>query len=305
MFYNLFFTSLPQVTMLGKVKQSGNWNTLGRIAKEHIFVFLISGKGIFTVNDVELKLNAGDYVYLPQGCFYHSFSNSECEFYFLHFYMTNTIKPCTDEELLARIKEHNNLFDSKKLLSHFYFQPTTYDNIFVKNTLSLDRYFQNVIKTLSAMESYHYKNTLNSKLCLDIQFAQFVLFLSNICIESIISQHKTPPILLEMIAYIQNNYRNEVTLTILSDRFRLSKQYIIKLFRIHLHTSGTKYINSLRLAHSLELLKYSSMNINEVSSYVGYNNAYYFSRVFKAEYNMTPSEYIQSDYDIPGQLPIL
>ena len=40
-----------------------------------------------------------------------------------------------------------------------------------------------------------------------------------------------------------------------------------------------------------ELLLDSSLNINEIANVVGYNNSLYFSRVFKKNSGVSPSEF--------------
>ncbi|MBE6886287.1 MAG: helix-turn-helix transcriptional regulator, partial [Ruminococcaceae bacterium] len=47
----------------------------------------------------------------------------------------------------------------------------------------------------------------------------------------------------------------------------------------------------LRIAAAKGYLENSDKNINEISNIVGYENALYFSRLFKKYTGMTPSEY--------------
>jgi signal transduction histidine kinase/ligand-binding sensor domain-containing protein/CheY-like chemotaxis protein len=54
--------------------------------------------------------------------------------------------------------------------------------------------------------------------------------------------------------------------------------------------SATHLIRSLRLEKAKSLLENTHMNINEVCMEVGFNNPGYFSRVFKDEFGMTPTE---------------
>ena len=55
--------------------------------------------------------------------------------------------------------------------------------------------------------------------------------------------------------------------------------------------SPMKYIISLRIAMAKGYLENSSKNIAEISSEIGYENALYFSRLFKKYTCMTPTEY--------------
>lgn len=51
------------------------------------------------------------------------------------------------------------------------------------------------------------------------------------------------------------------------------------------------YLNDLRMAKAVELLKDISINIKEISERVGYRDANYFTRIFKKKMGMTPSEF--------------
>ena len=55
--------------------------------------------------------------------------------------------------------------------------------------------------------------------------------------------------------------------------------------------SPMQYIISLRIAMAKGYLENSSKNIAEISSEIGYENALYFSRLFRKYVGMTPTQY--------------
>ena len=64
--------------------------------------------------------------------------------------------------------------------------------------------------------------------------------------------------------------------------------------------STSHYIRSLRLQIAREMFRDPSRNVSEVAFAVGFSNAAYFSRVFKSQYGISPSEardYIQGNND--------
>lgn len=52
-----------------------------------------------------------------------------------------------------------------------------------------------------------------------------------------------------------------------------------------------QYILSLRISNAQSLLENTSYNVTEISNIVGYENPLYFSRVFKKQCGMSPSEF--------------
>ena len=55
-----------------------------------------------------------------------------------------------------------------------------------------------------------------------------------------------------------------------------------------------EFIRSVRLKRAVQLLLTKQFTIAETAYEVGFNDAKYFSKVFKEEFLMTPSEYLDS-----------
>ena len=62
-------------------------------------------------------------------------------------------------------------------------------------------------------------------------------------------------------------------------------------FKQYMGISPAQYILSLRIMNAQNLLERGVYNIREVAEVVGYENPLYFSRVFKKEVGMSPTEY--------------
>ena len=52
-----------------------------------------------------------------------------------------------------------------------------------------------------------------------------------------------------------------------------------------------EYIRVIRLRKAAELLKEGEKNVSEVAYAVGFDNPYYFSKCFKEQFGMPPSQY--------------
>jgi transcriptional regulator GlxA family with amidase domain len=55
-----------------------------------------------------------------------------------------------------------------------------------------------------------------------------------------------------------------------------------------------EFIRSIRLDHAARLMEKSQLTVAEIAWEVGFNNPKYFTRHFKAAYNMLPSAYISA-----------
>jgi YesN/AraC family two-component response regulator len=52
-----------------------------------------------------------------------------------------------------------------------------------------------------------------------------------------------------------------------------------------------KYILSIRIRNAQTLLETTEYNISNIASMVGYENAFYFSRLFKKQKGLSPAAY--------------
>lgn len=95
------------------------------------------------------------------------------------------------------------------------------------------------------------------------------------------------------IQYLEANYMNGFDLNFLAKQCNLSPE----MFRIYfLKTKGMppiKYKNHLRLEKAYEMLSTKEYSVKEVSAHVGFEDAAYFSRIFKKTYGFCPTELTQ------------
>ena len=70
----------------------------------------------------------------------------------------------------------------------------------------------------------------------------------------------------------------------------MSANWFIHSFKSVMKVPPMQYITNLRIAAAKGYLDNSNKTINEIAA-VGYDNALYFSRVFKKRTGMSPSEY--------------
>ncbi len=101
------------------------------------------------------------------------------------------------------------------------------------------------------------------------------------------SSHAT---ILELLAYIEENYNKDIGLNELADRVGMSTAYLSVLFKSEVGTSYVKYLTGLRVRQAKKLLK-EGYKVSEVSGMVGYNNYRYFCDIFKRCVGKTPNEY--------------
>jgi two-component system response regulator YesN len=112
--------------------------------------------------------------------------------------------------------------------------------------------------------------------------------------KSLINAQGLPPEELNrlLISYIRSNFRAILSMGQIADQFGFSEEYLSKVFKRYNETTPMKYITRLRIEEAKHLLILEpDMEIKQVGELVGYPDAFYFSRVFKACTGLYPKEY--------------
>ena len=94
--------------------------------------------------------------------------------------------------------------------------------------------------------------------------------------------------------YIKNNIENNITIEDLSRDLCVSLMDLYHLCNRFFNCTPAKYIKKTRLNTACELISDNNIRISEVAYRVGICDYNYFSKIFKKEYGLTPSEYRKS-----------
>ena len=99
--------------------------------------------------------------------------------------------------------------------------------------------------------------------------------------------------------YLQEHFRDRVSLAALAARSHLSRSRLTHLFKQQAGQSVTAYLATLRIHHAKELLHQNGLSIAEVSEDVGFSDAGRFTKVFRCLEGVTPSLYRQKKPKTP------
>ncbi|EEM12423.1 Xylan 1,4-beta-xylosidase [Bacillus pseudomycoides] len=98
--------------------------------------------------------------------------------------------------------------------------------------------------------------------------------------------------MLRIITYIEDHYKEPITLQAIAEREFLSIPYLSKFFSDNIGLNFQSYLTSIRLKYTVEeLLHNGEIPIADIALKHGFPNAKSFYTAFKARYNVTPSEY--------------
>jgi len=101
-------------------------------------------------------------------------------------------------------------------------------------------------------------------------------------------------ILEKAIQFINEHYADDISLKEISNYLFISPYYLSHIFKKMTKKTITEYITSIRLEKAKELLTATDLPISQISTMTGYKDINYFSKVFKKQLGITPSEYRSS-----------
>lgn len=97
-------------------------------------------------------------------------------------------------------------------------------------------------------------------------------------------------LLREMLSFIGENYREEITVDQIAAAGRMSRSRCTRLFRRYLQESPIEHVQKFRLERSVYLINNSDLQFAEIAGKCGFNQQSYFNRLFVRQYGMTPKQ---------------
>ena len=91
--------------------------------------------------------------------------------------------------------------------------------------------------------------------------------------------------------YFNENYHKDISIEAYAASRHMSTSWFIRNFKQYTGFTPMQYIRSVRISNAVNLLEDTEYNVTEIASIVGYDNPLYFSRIFKKQKGLSPSEY--------------
>ena len=95
--------------------------------------------------------------------------------------------------------------------------------------------------------------------------------------------------IIDIIKYINENISAPITLSTVSERVNLTKEYVSHIFKKETGKTVTDYINERKMMIAKEMILGSGYDLTEIADRLGYDNYSYFSKLFKKQFGTSPS----------------
>lgn len=101
-------------------------------------------------------------------------------------------------------------------------------------------------------------------------------------------------VLVDIKKYLDEHFREKITLEDLSGRFFIDKYYLSRRFKQYYGTTVIAYLQQAKITHAKHLLRFTNQSIEAIATDCGIEDANYFARLFKKIEGISPGEFRKS-----------
>lgn len=280
-----------KVAVIGKEHLQPPMLHCQRKIKCYVMYFVISGSLTLLVNDEKVTLLPGDIYIFNRHDVQKPENENECEYFFVHFDSESIVKHSEDFTENVRKKNIEFLKSSPYSLERYGdFKILVLQHIRINDKNNMDFLTE---KFRSSILPKEYSSIRKSfELCAN--FTAILIRLEKIC-ESSSSDKKTKGQVYNSVRkiadYINKNYSDEITGETIEKMFSINYDYANRIFKQYFDISINRYRNERRIDRAKFLLASTEKSVEEISFEVGFEDKYYFSRLFTKLEGVSPLGY--------------
>lgn len=245
--------SLPVVTDCGILTASESFYHIDRTADFNVMIYVTDGVMYVTEDGRDYEIASGEILFLKKGLRHFGKYKTQrgTRWIYAHFYLPPE-ETGNDIVLGKKISfVSESVIDEKLYKFCELFQSANPVKKIRKNAA-----FYDILLDI-ASEPERYKNTLADQIC----------------------------------SYLDGQTDKNFSKELIGNRFFLSYSYLSAEFKREKGISMGEYHNDRRMSKACRLLSSTLMSVNEISDYLGFADALYFSRRFRAFSGVSPTVY--------------
>lgn len=231
--------------------------------QDNIFIYCLHGEGWFEIGDRRYVITPNQFLHVP-ACTapmrYGADAENPWTIYWVHY----SGRDMQTFNTSLNIRKENGARDIA----------------FNEKALSI---WENMYDSLAL--GYSRDNLCNANLCLYHFLATFFYP------EKHMKSDAEPDFITKTTQYMRSNIENRLTLEDFAALHNLSASHFASLFRKSAGMSPIDYFIQLKMQRACQLLYTDECRIKEVAHAVGYDDQYFFSRIFKRLMGVSPIQY--------------
>lgn len=249
---------------------------------EFEMIYILKGKGIFSVNGFKNVCQAGDLIIVPPGSI-HSIDQNQNDFveYFNIIFSLSLLEENPESQCFRNYLSQLSKNDCMK-------------ELFLRSDSPVCKRLSPLVCDLIShghAEYPGYEMIIKARLFEII----FILYNENLNGKKFSPQNQREKEnalrLKKVLSYMKEHFAEKITIEEVSEIISLSESRFMTFFKNQTGTSFIKYLNDYRLEASAEQLLQTRKTVTQIALDNGFENISYFVRAFKSKYNSTPHEY--------------
>ena len=240
------------------------------------FIYVYDGQMEYYVNDEVVSIFKGQGIFVNSRCLHYGFSSSKSECSFLcillhpsllssnQFFQRTVLSPIVENQNLPFIKLQKSVEWQNRIILEL---------LKIENTVGKEN---EEIKTVCSFSNIISLIAENSKENAELKITK---------------KDEDLNLLSLMIGFVQQNYKEKISVAQLASAGKCCKTKCTDLFRKYLNTTPLGYLTSYRLEKSASLLVNTTSSITEIAYDSGFAGSSYFSESFLKHYGITPKQY--------------
>ena len=242
-----------------------------RIRSYHLIHFVLYGEGELHINEHIFQVSAGDAFLIPAGkvSYYKASKDNPWCYAWISFLGINS-------EM------------------YLYQLMTSTDDVYIIHCLDTMKYKElifDIIALQDASTSSYFQ--ANGVLC------QVMAMLFN-DIDFQESSWGKNSVVDEIKYYLDINYAEKIKLRDVAKSFGVHPNYLTRIFHEKYGVSPKQYLTGLKLKKARRLLTTTELSVSVIATSLGFDDQLAFSKIFKKEFCVSPSEYRRQSRDVFG-----
>ena len=297
--YQFYPISLPSVKYINQTCLTPQQPHIRRQTEEFILYYILDGCMYINEGERIHVLRQNEMLILDPHFEHYGSRPSSCTYFYVHFYC-KSLTECS----LNAVQFRNSLIQSRLAAlktSECSIRSLPEEPVFLPKHLSLTLPGTSAECSglLERIQASHYNRKEHFQLLTSLLFTELLLFFSRAMTDSFfydetVLTSRSNRTISDILSFLQTEYHQKITGQMIEQKYGCNYDYVNRLFKKTVGHTIMDYLNRLRISRARQYLSIGGYSLTEIAEKCGFENIYYFSRVFKKYTGTAPGAYSKS-----------
>lgn len=285
-------SNMFNVTFMGQCHFGKPWRHFSRHVKNEYILYFVK-KGTLFIEEAGTKfvIKEGEYIILEPNHYHVGYDLSEVTYYYIHLTKTNfcSIEHYTLNDVKDDILKRRMISLASDITTDDYKDDSV---IMIPKHYHFSQNFE-IYKLLDSACYELNQKSENFKLFSVLVTYQILIKMNRQFNSEAIGKvgQKSYLIVKDLISFLEDNLNERLTLHEIEGYSGLNYNYVNRLFKDGTGFTIKNYLNLLKIQRAQQLIRENRLTFAEIAEGLGFDDPFYFSKLFKNKTGLTPSQY--------------